>query len=71
MTKKINFLDLGKHPITNNFLELQNPKNEFFYNLKLILIQKQNLFHLKSLFLQKKCLMINMRTERQLLRLCV
>ena len=33
--KKINFLNLGKHPITNNFLSTANPKNEFFYNLKL------------------------------------
>ena len=30
MKKKIDFLNLGKHPITNNFLKLQNPKNEFF-----------------------------------------
>ena len=36
MTKKINFLNLGKQPITNNFLKLQNPKNEFYYNLRLI-----------------------------------
>ena len=36
MIKKIKFLDLGKHPITNNFLNNKNPKNEFFYNLKLI-----------------------------------
>jgi methylation protein EvaC len=36
MQKKISFIDLGKHPITNNFLSVSNPKNEFFYNLKLI-----------------------------------
>jgi SAM-dependent methyltransferase len=30
------FLDLGKQPITNNFLKIQNPPNEFFYNLKIM-----------------------------------
>ena len=34
--KKISFLNLGKHPITNNFLKTNKPKSEFFYNLKLI-----------------------------------
>ncbi len=34
--KKINFLNLGQHPITNNFLSQKNPKNEFFYNLNLV-----------------------------------
>ena len=36
MKKKIKFLNLGFHPITNNFLKNKNPKNEFFYNLNLI-----------------------------------
>ena len=36
MTKKIKFLNLGSHPITNNFLDTKKPKNEFFYNLNLI-----------------------------------
>jgi len=54
MTKKINFLDLGKHPITNNFLELQNPKNEFFYNLKLIFNSETKLVSLKKFVSPKK-----------------
>ena len=28
--KKINFLNLGKHPITNNFLSKKIPKMNFF-----------------------------------------
>tara|TARA_B100000700_G_scaffold317932_1_gene410171 strand:- start:2401 stop:3582 length:1182 start_codon:yes stop_codon:yes gene_type:complete len=31
---KIEFLDLGKQPITNNFLDTKNPKEEFMYKLK-------------------------------------
>ena len=34
--KKIEFLNLGNHPITNNYLKNKNPKNEFLYNLILI-----------------------------------
>lgn len=33
---KIEFLDLGKQPITNNFLDTKNPKKEFMYKLKVI-----------------------------------
>ena len=32
----IEFLDLGKQPITNNFLTQQKPSEEFFYNLKIM-----------------------------------
>ena len=28
--KKIKFLNLGKHPITNSFLSKENPKMNFF-----------------------------------------
>ena len=54
MTKKINFLNLGKHPITNNFLKLQNPKNEFFYNLRLIFNSETKLVSLKKFVSPKK-----------------
>ena len=30
--KKIEFLNLGKHPITNSYLNSKYPKNEFLYN---------------------------------------
>ena len=43
--KKI-FLDLGKQPITNNFLnsiESKKLKKEFFYNLKVSYNNKNNL----------------------------
>ena len=33
---KIEFLNLGKQPITNNFLTEQNPEQEFFYNLNVV-----------------------------------
>ena len=33
---KIEFLNLGKQPITNNFLTEQNPEQEFFYNLNIV-----------------------------------
>ena len=46
--KKIKFLNLGKHPITNNFLSKKSPKNEFFYNLKLIYNQKTKLISLDN-----------------------
>ena len=71
MAKKINFLNLGKNPITNNFLKLQNPKKNFFIIYNLFLTQKQNLFHLKNLFHPKECLMISMLTEHQLPKPCV
>ena len=41
--KKIKFLNLGKHPITNSFLSEENPRNEFFYNLNLVYHQKTKL----------------------------
>ena len=46
--KKIKFLNLGKHPITNSFLSKKNPKNEFFYNLRLIYHQKTKLISLDN-----------------------
>jgi len=54
MTKKINFLNLGQHPITNNFLKLQNPKNEFFYNLSLIFNSETKLVSLKKFVSPKR-----------------
>ena len=54
MTKKINFLNLGKHPITNNFLKLQNPKKEFFYNLQLIFNSETKLVSLKKFVSPKR-----------------
>ncbi len=52
--KKIKFLNLGMHPITNSFLTKQNPKKEFFYNLKLIYHQKTKLISLDSFVPPKK-----------------
>ena len=37
---KIEFLNLGKQPITNNFLNNAKTKNEFFYNLKITFDEK-------------------------------
>ena len=54
MAKKINFLNLGKHPITNNFLKFQNPKNEFFYSLSLIFNSETKLVSLKKFVSPKK-----------------
>ncbi len=45
---KIEFLDLGKQPITNNFLDTQYPKDEFFYNLKVVFDEKSKLVSLKN-----------------------
>ena len=48
--KKI-FLDLGKQPITNNFLKSINSKSlkkEFFYNLKVTYNDKNNLVSLSK-----------------------
>ena len=39
--KKIEFLNLGSHPITNSYLRTKKPKKEFIYNLKLIYHSKQ------------------------------
>jgi methylation protein EvaC len=54
MQKKINFIDLGKHPITNNFLSLSNPRNEFFYNLNLIFHSETKLVSLAKFVSPKK-----------------
>ena len=52
--KKIKFLNLGRHPITNNFLSKENPKNEFFYNLNLIYHPKTKLISLDNFVSPKK-----------------
>ena len=52
--KKINFLNLGKHPITNNFLPNAKPKNEFFYNLKLSYHTETKLISLNNFVPPKK-----------------
>lgn len=52
--KKINFLNLGKHPITNNFLSNDKPKNEFFYNLRLAYHSKTKLISLNNFVPPKK-----------------
>jgi SAM-dependent methyltransferase len=52
--KKINFLNLGKHPITNNFLSNAKPKNEFFYNLKLSYHTETKLISLNNFVPPKK-----------------
>ena len=54
MQKKISFIDLGKQPITNNFLNFPNSKNEFFYNLKLIFHSKTKLVSLSKFVSPKK-----------------
>ena len=52
--KKISFLNLGRHPITNNFLKTNKPKNEFFYNLKLIYNKETKLVSLDNFVPPKK-----------------
>ena len=52
--KKISFLNLGKHPITNNFLKTNKPKSEFFYNLKLIYHKETKLISLDNFVPPKK-----------------
>ena len=52
--KKISFLNLGRHPITNNFLKTNKPKNEFFYNLKLIYHKETKLVSLDNFVPPKK-----------------
>ena len=42
------FLDLGKQPITNAFLEEQNPKEEFFYHLQAEFDDQTKLVSLKE-----------------------
>ena len=72
MTKKI-FLNLGKQPITNNFLkslDKQTIKKEFFYNLKVSFNTSNNLVSLSNFVNPKKCLMINMLIEPLCPKLC-
>ncbi len=52
--KKIRFLNLGKHPITNSFLSKINSKKEFFYNLRLVYHQDTKLISLDSFVPPKK-----------------
>jgi predicted TPR repeat methyltransferase len=54
MAKKINFLNFGKHPITNNFLKVQNPNNEYFYDLDLIFNSETKLVSLKKFVSPKR-----------------
>ncbi len=54
MKNKVQFLKLGKHPITNNFLIKKNPKKEFFYDLKLIFYNKSKLVSLAKFVPPKK-----------------
>jgi len=54
MKNKVQFLNLGKQPITNNFLIKKNPKKEFFYNLKLIFYSKSKLVSLAKFVQPKK-----------------
>ena len=52
--RKISFLNLGDHPVTNNFLNTSNPKNEFFYNLRLQYHEKTKLISLTKFVSPKK-----------------
>jgi SAM-dependent methyltransferase len=52
--KKIVFLNLGKHPIANNYLKLKKNKKEFFYNLKLIYHSDTKLISLAKFVAPKK-----------------
>ena len=45
---KIEFLNLGKQPITNNFLNNPKPKNEFFYDLKITFDEKSKIVSLSN-----------------------
>jgi len=45
---KIEFLNLGKQPITNNFLNNAKTKNEFFYNLKITFDEKSKIVSLSN-----------------------
>ena len=45
---KIEFLNLGKQPITNNFLNNSKPKNEFFYDLKITFDDKSKIVSLAN-----------------------
>ncbi len=45
---KIEFLNLGRQPVTNNFLNNPNPKNEFFYTLKVSFDEKNKIVSLSN-----------------------
>jgi methylation protein EvaC len=45
---KIEFLNLGKQPITNNFLNNPKPKSEFFYDLKITFDDKSKIVSLAN-----------------------
>ena len=51
--KKIEFLNLGRHPITNNFFNKKKNK-EFLYNLKLIYHKSTKLISLGKFVPPKK-----------------
>jgi len=51
---KIEFLNLGKQPITNNFLNNPKPKNEFFYNLKITFDEKSKIVSLSNFVAPEK-----------------
>ena len=52
--RKINFLNLGKHPITNNFLRTPKPTKEYFYNLKIVFDRDTKLISLGKFVPPKK-----------------
>ncbi len=51
---KIEFLNLGMQPITNNFLNNPKPKNEFFYNLKITFDEKSKIVSLSNFIPREK-----------------
>jgi hypothetical protein len=52
--EKIEFLNLGRHPITNSYLDLKKPKKEFLYNLRLIYHSNTKLISLAKFVSPKK-----------------
>ena len=52
--KKIEFLNLGNHPITNSYLSIKKPRKEFLYNLKLIYHSNTKLISLGKFVSPKK-----------------
>ena len=54
MKTKLKFLNLGRQPITNNFLIKKNPKSEFFYNLNLVFYNNTKLVSLSKFVPPKK-----------------
>ena len=61
--EKIEFLNLGKHPITNSYLNSKYPKNEFLYNLRLIYHSKTKLISLAK-FVSPKIIRRNLFHRR-------